>query len=159
MSLLDVGVALLLLVGLVGIVVPVLPGLLVMWAAVALWAFDTSTSTGWWVFGAITVIWLAGTVLQYAVPGRRMRAAGVATSTLIIGVAVGIVCAVLLPVVGFLVGFPLGIYLVERRRRGTHPAAWSSTKHALRAVVTTIGIELLTGILILAVWIVAVWRF
>lgn len=158
MSVIDVVAGLLVLVGLVGIVVPVIPGLFIVWVGVVLWVFETQTTAAWWVLGIATALFVAGMVLQYAVPGRRMRRAGVRTSTLVLGVVVGVVCAVLIPVVGFLVGFPLGIYLVERGRRGGHPQAWAALRQALRAVATTIGIELLTAVTIIGVWALAVWR-
>lgn len=158
MSVIDVVAGLLVLVGLVGIVVPVIPGLFIVWVGVVLWVFETQTTASWWVLGVATVLWVGGMVLQYAVPGRRMRRAGVRTSTLVLGVIVGIVFAVLIPVVGFLLGFPLGIYLVERSRRGGHAQAWAALTQALRAVATTIGIELLTAVAIIGVWALAVWR-
>lgn len=148
----------LVVIGLFGIVVPVIPGLLIVWAGVVLWVSEQQTTLAWWVLGIVTVLWIAGMVLQYAIPGRRMRRGGVRTSTLLLGVLVGIVAAIVLPVVGFLVGFPLGIYLVERTRRGGHQQAWAATKQALRGVITTIGIELMTAVAIIAVWALAVWR-
>ncbi len=149
----------LLVVGLFGIVVPVIPGLLLVWAAVVLWATEQQSTLGWVVLGICTVLFVGGWLLQYVVAGRRMRRAGVRTSTLLLGVLVGLVAAVVIPVVGFLAGFPLGIYLVERSRRGGHEQAFAATKQALRAVVTTIGIELLTALTIIAVWVGTVLFF
>ena len=47
-----------------------------------------------------------------------------------------------IPVVGFFIGFPLGVYLEERRRLGRHASAWRSTREALRAMGLSIVIEL-----------------
>jgi uncharacterized protein len=146
---------LLMLVGLIGIVIPVLPGLPLIWAGVLLWALETQDSA-WWTFGICTVVLAAGILLQYALPGKRMRAAGVRTSTLVVGVLVAIVAAFVIPVVGALAGFPLGIYLVELSRRGGHPQAWAATKQALRAVGYNILIELMAGLLIIAIWLASV---
>ncbi|CAN5760234.1 MAG: DUF456 domain-containing protein [Actinomycetota bacterium] len=145
--------ALFMLVGLVGIVIPVLPGLLVVWAGVLLWCLNEQSTTGWWLLGIVTVMYAVGLALQYAIPGKRMRLAGVSTWTLVIGVLVAVVFAFLIPIVGALLGFPLGIYLVERSRRGGHAQAWSATKHALRAVGVNILIDLATGLLIVATWV------
>src|SRR5690606_3587273 len=56
---------LLILVGLLGIVVPILPGLVLVLGAVLLWAWDTSTTLAWWVFGICAVLFVAGMALQY----------------------------------------------------------------------------------------------
>jgi uncharacterized protein YqgC (DUF456 family) len=148
--------ALLIIVGMVGIVVPVLPGLLLVLVAVLLWALDTGTTIGWWVFGLSAVLFAVGMALQYAVPGRRMRAAGVRRSTLVLAVLLGIVGFFVVPVVGAAVGFVLGIYLVELGHSHDRAGAWASTRAALRAVFLSMGIELLTAIAIATTWVAGV---
>jgi hypothetical protein len=153
---LDVVVALIMLVGLVGIVVPLLPGLLLVWAAVLVWAVEAQNPTGWVVLGIATTLALLGTLLQYLLPGRRMARAGVTTSSTVAGVALGVVGFFVIPVVGAFLGFALGIYLAERIKLGTHAAAWPSTKHALKAIALSMGIELLTGLAIITAWLIGV---
>ncbi|AXH95573.1 DUF456 domain-containing protein [Ornithinimicrobium avium] len=156
MSAMEVVVALLMVVGIVGIVVPVLPGLLLVVAGVVLWALDERSTTGWVVLAVALAIYAAGLVLQWLVPGRRMRRAGVATSTLLVGVVTAVIMAFVIPVVGLFVGFPLGIFLVSLARTRDHREALRATGHALRAVGTNILIELTTAFLIVAVWAVSV---
>lgn len=149
-------VAALMVVGLIGIVIPVLPGLLLILIGVLIWAFELQHEVAWWVMGISIALFLACMVLEFLIPGKRMRRAGVRTSTLVIGVLVAIVCAFLIPVAGALIGFPLGIYLVERGRRGGHAQAWSATKHALKAVGLNILIEGATAVIIIGLWVAAV---
>lgn len=148
--------ALLMLVGIVGIVVPVLPGFLLVLAGVFVWAFDTGTTTSWVVFGVCALIWLAGVILQYLLPGRRMKREGVGTSTLLLAVVLGIVAMFFIPVIGFIVGFVGGIFLVEYGRSRTPAQAWTRTKTALKGVLHSMGIELLAAILIVVIWVVTV---
>jgi uncharacterized protein YqgC (DUF456 family) len=148
--------ALLILVGMVGIVVPVVPGLLLVLAAVLLWALDTSSALGWWVFAVSAVLYLAGLGLQYAVPGRRLREAGVRRSTLVLAVLLGIVGFFVIPVVGAAVGFVGGIYLVEMGHARDRYAAWASTRAALKAVFLSMGIELLAAVAIAVTWVAGV---
>lgn len=148
--------AVLILIGLVGIVVPVLPGLLLVLGAVLLWAWEVSTPLGWWVFGISAALYAGGVALQYLVPGRRMRQAGVRTSTLALAVALGVVGFFVVPVVGAAVGFVLGIYLVEHGRSRDARTAWNATKTALKAVFLSVGIELLAGLAITTTWVAGV---
>jgi uncharacterized protein YqgC (DUF456 family) len=148
--------ALLIAIGMVGIVIPVIPGLLLCLGAVLLWAWDAGTTLGWWVFGVCAVLYLAGVALQYAVPGRRMRAAGVRRSTLVLAVLLAIVGFFVIPVVGAIVGFVGGIFLVELGHSRTKTAAWASTKSALKAVAMSMGIELVAGFAIAVTWVVGV---
>jgi uncharacterized protein YqgC (DUF456 family) len=149
-------VGLIMLVGLIGIAVPVLPGLLLVWAAVLLWASETDMTVAWVVFGVATALALAGFLLQYLLPGRRMRRAGVKTSTTMAAAALAVVGFFVIPVVGAFLGFALGIYAVERVKLGTHRAAWASTKQALKAIGLSMGIELLTGLAIAGTWVIGV---
>ncbi len=149
-----IGVAI--VVGLVGIVVFVVPGLLIVWAAVLVWALFEQTLLAWGVLAVATVVALAGTVVKYLLPGQRMRDAGVPGRSIVLGAVLGFVGFFLIPVVGLFIGFILGIFLAERIRLGGHGGAWPSTVHALKAVGLSILIELLAGLLIAASWGLAV---
>lgn len=147
---------LIIVLGLLGVVVPVIPGLIVALGGVLVWAVDLGTTTGWIVFAICCALYAAALVLQFLIPGRRMKAAGIATSTLFIGLLVGIVGFFVVPVIGGPLGFVLGIYLVEYAHSRDGQRAWTSTKAALRGVLHSMGIELCAGLLILTTWIVGV---
>jgi uncharacterized protein YqgC (DUF456 family) len=149
-------VGLAILVGLLGVLVPVLPGLLLCWAAVLVWALVERTVAAWVVLGVASALLVVSQVVKYVVPGRRMRAAGVPWRTLATGGALAIVGFFVIPVVGALIGFVAGVYGAERLRLGTHEAAWPSTVHALKAVGLSVLIELGAGLLMAAAWLVAV---
>jgi hypothetical protein len=71
-------------------------------------------------------------------------------------VVLAIVGFFVIPVVGFFIGFPLGVYLEESRRLGRHAAAWDSTREALRAMGLSILIELTATALAAGVWLAVV---
>ncbi len=149
--------ALFMVVGLIGVVLPVLPGLLLVWVGVLLWTLAEDAGAAWWVLGVVTALYAVGVVVEYMVPGQRMRRAGVRTGTLVLAVLLAIVLGILIPVVGALLGFPLGIYLVQRARRGSHEEAVRATGHALRAIGLNIVIELGTALLMITTWVLALW--
>jgi uncharacterized protein len=149
-----VGIAI--LVGLVGVVVPAVPGLLLVWGAVLVWALVERTTAAWAVLAAATVLVAVSQVVKYLVPGRRMRAAGVPTVSLAAGGLLGAVGFFVIPVVGAFLGFVLGVYLAERLRLGNHALARSSTRHALKAVGLSILIELGAGLLVAGAWLATV---
>jgi uncharacterized protein len=153
MALTDLLVGLTVLVGLVGIVVPVLPGSMLIMGAVLVWALVASTSAAWVVLGVTTVLLVLGAGVKYVVPGRRLNTVGVPHRTLVIGVLVGIVGFFVIPVVGLLVGFVLGVYLSESQRVGPDLAR-PSTIAALRAVGLSMLIELAAGLLAALTWLV-----
>jgi hypothetical protein len=147
----EVLVALAVAVGLVGVVVPVLPGALLVLGAILVWALTEATSTGWVVFAVATSFIALGSIVKYAVPGRRLKESGIPGSTLVLGGLMGVVGFFVIPVIGLLIGFVLGVYLAELRRLGS-VAAWPATKHAVRAVGVSILIELVATLLAAATW-------
>lgn len=144
---------LLVVAGLLGIVVPVLPGLVVVLAGVLLWAVLTATPLAWGLFAACVVVALAGYALQYLLPGRRMKERGVGTSTLALAVVAGVVGFFIVPVVGALLFFVLAIFVVESSRSRDRGLAWTRTKHAMVAVAQSVGIELVAGLVIAGLYV------
>jgi uncharacterized protein YqgC (DUF456 family) len=140
------------LVGLVGIVVPVLPGTLLILVAVLVWAALVGGTTAWAVAAVASLLLVVGGVVKYTVPGRRLKTAGVPNSTIVVGGLLGIVGFFAIPVVGLFVGFIGGVYLAELRRLG-HPQAWPSTVAALKATGLSILIELAAGLLAASVFV------
>ncbi|MGA7271567.1 MAG: DUF456 domain-containing protein [Acidimicrobiia bacterium] len=148
-------VGLLLLLGVAGTVLPILPGLALELGAVFVWALVEGTPLAWAIAVAALAIAAAGTVVKYLVPGRRLKAAGIPRVTLYFAGGLAIVGFFVVPVVGAPLGFVLGVYLAERRRVGPGQA-WPSTTRSLQAVALSVGIELAAGLLVLGLWLAAV---
>jgi uncharacterized protein YqgC (DUF456 family) len=143
-------------VGIVGVVVPVLPGAVLVWVAIAVWAVVVGSATAWAVLAVATLLIAGGQVVKLLVPGRRLREAGVPRRSILVGLVLAGVGFFVVPVVGFFLGFPLGIYGAERRRLRGHDAAWRSTRQALRALGLSMVIELSATVLAAGVWLAAV---
>lgn len=145
--------AVLVAVGIVGIVLPILPGLVLVVAGVGVWAVARGDVVAWTVLGAVVAIAVAGSVVKYLAPGRRLRDSGVPGRTIAAGAVLGVIGFFVIPVVGLFIGFVLGVYLAELARLGRHESAWPSTRQALAAVGWSIVIEMATGLLAAAVWV------
>jgi uncharacterized protein YqgC (DUF456 family) len=139
--------SLMIIVGIIGIVVPVLPGVVLCWGGVLLWALlGDAGPVRWVVLGVATVLAILGTVVKYAWPGRNLKRAGVPNLSLFAGGVLGIIGFFVIPVVGLVIGFVLGVFLAEQLRLRDRREAWPSTKHALKATGLSMLIELATGI-------------
>lgn len=154
MDLVAIGVGLAILVGLVGIVLPVLPGSAIIAVAVLVWAIDTG-GWAWAVFAAVVVLLAAGWSASYLVPGRKVASSGVPRSTFVVAGLAGVVGFFVLPVLGLLVFFPAGLYLMEYRRLRDPSAAWASAWLAIRMTALGMLIELGLALLAAATWLVA----
>ena len=146
------------LIGVVGVIVPMLPGLLLAWAGVLAWALLSDRGWGKWVvLGIASVLAAVAIVIKYAWPGRNLKRSGVPNRSLIVGGVLGLIGFFVIPVVGLVIGFILGIWLAERIRLNSFAAAWPSTKQALRAAGLAMLIELGAALLVAAVWLAGVF--
>ncbi|WP_212753732.1 DUF456 family protein [Nakamurella aerolata] len=151
---LTVVVGVVMLLGLLGVAVPLLPGLALIAAAALWWTLADGPSAGHWVvFAVIVVVWGVGFALKYAVPAKRTTASGAVGSSLLLAALLGVVGLFVIPVIGAPVGFVLGIYLAELRRQRSSGAAWRSTKAALTGIALGMLIEFCAGALMIGVWV------
>ena len=149
-------VAVAIAVGLVGILVPLLPGTLLVWAAIAVWSFVEATTAAWVVLGVATALLGAGVLIKYLWPARRMKAADIGGRTMAAGAVLGIIGFFAIPVAGLLVGFVLGVVLAELAQRRDRRRAWASTVHAVKGVALSVGVEFMAALLATAAWVVGV---
>lgn len=149
-------VALAIAVGLVGILVPLLPGTLLIFLAVLVWAIVEPQASAWIVLGIVTALLGASVAAKYLWPVQRMRAAEVGTWSVAAGAVLGVIGFFVVPVVGLALGFVLGIFLAELLARRNQRLAWASTVHAIKGVALAVGIELAGGLLAAATWLVGV---
>jgi uncharacterized protein len=156
MSTATVLAAVLIVVGLAGVVIPLLPGPILIWVGIALWSFERSDLAGWTILVVATAVLAVGLVAKYAFPGRRLREAGVPWITLAFGTLLGVIGFFVIPLFGLPIGFVLGIYLAEFSRLGSHAAAWPSTRQAVTAVGLSMLIEFGSGLLAAAIWLAGV---
>lgn len=146
MTLVEVVCAVVILIGLMGIVVPVIPGVLLIAGALVVWAYDTGAGLAWGIAWSGLVMLAIGFVVKYLVPHRRLKNAGVPRRTIVLGAVLGIVGFFVIPVLGLFIGFIGGVWLAESHRLG-RSQAWPSTKTALKAMGLSILIELGSGLL------------
>jgi uncharacterized protein YqgC (DUF456 family) len=149
-------VALVIAVGLIGIVVPLLPGVLLVYGAILVWAVAEHTVASWVTLAIVTVLLAATTAVKYSWPMRRMHRADVPSSSLLAGAVLGIVGFFVLPVLGLVLGFVMGVYLAELLHRRDQRLAWASTVHAIKGVALSVGVELAGALGVTAIWLGAV---
>jgi len=140
-------------VGLVGIVLPLLPGTLLIAGAVVLWALAVGEVAGWAAAVVALLVLAAGTVVKYLLPGRHLKTQGIPNRTLALGGVLGVVGFFVVPVVGLPLGFVLGVYLSEAHRLG-FDAAWPATWTTIKAVGASMLIELAAGLVAALAWFV-----
>ncbi|MER5362200.1 DUF456 domain-containing protein [Streptomyces sp. NPDC002785] len=151
-----VAVGLVMLLGLVGVLVPGVPGQAIVWAAVLWWALTDMTPAAWGVLIGATALLLLNQALKPLLPPRRPRESGAPRKTLMLGGAGAIVGFFVVPVVGGIAGYVGAIYGAERLRLGSRGAGWASVRSVMRATGCSVLVELYACLLATGAWLGAV---
>lgn len=149
-------VGVVMVIGLGGVILPLLPGLLLIWAAALGYGFAVGwSSLGVAVMVVLSVIVVASLIASVLVP-RRAAADSGASGWSQLGALVGAVIGFfVIPVFGVIVGALVGLLLVEYLRTDDWGAAWVATKGTARGFGVSILIDLALGMVMMLVW--AVW--
>ena len=125
--------AVLLAVGCLGIVVPVLPGSILVVVGLVVWALTVQAAEGWVVLVLGSVLAIAGMSASAVLTGTRLKRRQIPNRSLLYA-AVG-------AVVGLFVGFAAGLLLTETARQRDFRTALASSGAALKALGLGIVVE------------------
>lgn len=142
--------------GLAGIVVPVLPGLPLVLGGLLVWAIVGGHWLGWVALVVGVLVSVAAWVLMYYLPGKRLQAAGVPNRVILVAALAGIIGFFVIPVLGLPLFFVAAVYLQETLRHGDARSSLPSTWQAVLAYGLSILIELTAGMVAATAWLVAV---
>ena len=141
------------LVGIVGLLIPVFPGLVIMWlAALGYGIFTGFDVAGGVIFAILPVLMLAGSLGDNLLIGATARKGGVAWRSIIWALVAGIVGTIIFPPIGGLIGAPLVALLLEYERTRD----WPTARQAVFGLATGYGlayfIRLGVGFLMMVLW-------
>jgi len=160
--LLDTFTLFVLLVGLIGLAVPVFPGLVIMWLGTLLYALIQSsagkmTTWDWVLFGIITVLMIGGSIVDNIIIARKMRDHYIPWSSILLAFAAGIIASLFFtPLIG-LVAAPVGLFVAELRRRQNRDEAWQSTRAYMIGWGWAFGVRFMIGLIITGLWMLWAW--
>ncbi|WP_329024557.1 DUF456 domain-containing protein [Streptomyces sp. NBC_00690] len=149
-------VGLVMVLGLVGVMVPGVPGRWLVWAAMLWWSLHEQSGLAWVLLVASTALFLVDQVVVWLLPTRRLRGVGITRRMAVFAGAGAVLGFVLLPVIGAVPGFIGGIYGTERQRLGGHGQAMAATRQVMRAAGTSVLVELFACLMVVGAWLGAV---
>jgi len=132
-TLLELLTFLALLTGLFGLLIPVFPGLTVMWIATLVYAVIQSiagnmTWVGWLLFALVTALMIGGNIVDNIIIAKHMRDKDIPWSSILLSFAAGIIVSLFLTPLAGIVASPLGLFLAEWRRIKDKQSALANTK-------------------------------
>jgi hypothetical protein len=154
-GMLTVVAGVLMLVGLLGIFLPFVPDVLLIWGA----SLGYGLLVGWgesgpWLFGLITLLGLLAAAAEAWASGAGAYKAGASPWSILAGLAGGVAGFFLLPPLGMVIGLLAGTFLVEYLRR-------KDAKQAARAMVgmglgygVSFVVKLIFGLAMIGAWLI-----
>lgn len=146
------------LVGLVGLIVPIFPGIVVIWLATMVYGIVVGFSTvGIIIFVVLTVLMIAGTMADNFLMAAGSRTGGASWWTIAAGLLAGTIGTIVFPPFGGLIAAPLVILLIEFLRVREINQAWRATGGLVVGWGMSFFVRLGIGILMLLLWLL--WAF
>ncbi|HSF83514.1 MAG TPA: DUF456 domain-containing protein [Anaerolineales bacterium] len=147
------------LVGLFGLVVPIFPGTVIIWLAALGYGLVTGFGTlGTVLFVIITLLMLAGTIVDNLFMGAGARKGGASWLTIGIALLAGVLGTLFFPPLGGLIAAPLAVLLLEAYRTRSLEKGWQ----ALRGLAAGWGMSFLVrfgiGLVMMLLWWLWVWK-
>jgi hypothetical protein len=151
-----------LLISWAGLLIPVFPGLLVMWLATLTYAVVQQLAGrmnwgDWLLFALITLFAVGGGIVDNIIIASKMRGHEIPWRSILLALLAGLVASVFFtPIIGILAS-PLTLYLVETRRFHDRKKGMDSARMYMIAWGWAFAAVFSVGGLIVVVWML--WAF
>ena len=146
------------LVGVAGIIIPVLPGSVLVGVSLLAWAIWGGAGTlGWVIFAVAMVFVAAGMTAGAVLTGRKLKQHAIPSRSVVVALAAGVVGMFVIPVVGLFAGFAAGLLVSEFLRTRNFPTAARSSWAALKATGLGMLAEFGLACLAASTWLIGVW--
>jgi hypothetical protein len=150
------------LVGLFGMIIPIFPGIMVIWLSALFYAVletlaGKMDAWGWLLFALITVLMVIGSLIDNVIMTRKLRETGTPWSSITIGFVAGLVSSLFLTPFAALLTTPLALYLAEYYRLRDGRAAFASAKSWLIGFSWSLAALFAIGAVMIGLWLLWAW--
>jgi uncharacterized protein YqgC (DUF456 family) len=143
------------LVGLFGLIVPVFPGIMVIWLAALGYGVATGfTTLGWVLFAVITVLFITGALIDNVLMSAKAHKEGAAWSSLILGVLAGILGTIFFPPIGGLIAAPVVVLVLEYIRQRDFKKALLTLRGLAIGWGSAFVVRFFIGAAMIGIWLV-----
>jgi uncharacterized protein len=143
------------IVGLFGLIVPIFPGITVIWLAALGYGLVTRfTTLGWVMFATITILAIVGMLIDNILMSAKAHKEGAAWSSLALGMLGGIVGTILLPPAGGILVAPLVVLLVEYLRQRDINKALVTVRGLLIGWGASFVVRFFIGLAMIGLWLI-----
>ncbi|SDR73312.1 hypothetical protein SAMN04487764_0463 [Gillisia sp. Hel1_33_143] len=149
----------LLIVGILGSFLPVLPGVPVSWLGLLVFFLAPSIEMNYWFLGITLIIAIVIFILNLAVPAMGTKKYGGSRSGMI-GATIGLVVGLIAPIpFGILIGPFIGAFVGEIVNKSNSKSALRAAYGSFLGLVASSVMEFLVSLAFLILYVYKVWEF
>lgn len=149
---------LVMVIGLFGLVIPIFPGIIVIWLAALAYGLVAGFGTlGGWMFVLITLLAIGGMLVDNVLMGAGAKKSGASWAGMGVALLGFLAGALIIPVVGGLLLGPLALFAFEYYRQRNRTQALATVKGLAAGWGLSFLARFGLGVLMIVLW--AVWAF
>jgi uncharacterized protein YqgC (DUF456 family) len=151
-----------LLLGLFGLLIPVFPGLTVMWIATLFYAIiqasmGNMTWVGWVLFTLITLLMIGGNIVDNIIIAKHMLDKSIPWSSILWSFAGGIIASIFLTPIAGMIAAPVSLYAAELYRLKDKQMALDNTKAWMTGWGWSLAARFGIGVVMIIFWAIWAW--
>ena len=146
---------LVMLLGLLGLIVPIFPGLVIIWLAAlafALIKLSTMTTLGWFLFGIITILAVVGSLADNVLMGAKALEYGASKRSIFLTLVIAVGVSLFLSPIGGLISAPFSLYFLEKANGHTKEEAMNITKGLMTGWGWAFVVRFGLGVVMIVLW-------
>jgi uncharacterized protein len=153
---------LVLLTGLAGLLIPIFPGLTVMWLGTLVYAIVQALDhrmnwVDWLLFTLITLLMIGGNIIDNIIIAKHVREKQVPWSSILLAFAAGIIVSIIFTPVAGMIASPAGLFLAEWRRLKDKGSAFVNTRAWMTGWGWSIAARIGIGVVMVIFWGLWAW--
>ena len=139
--------------GLIGLIVPIFPGLVIIWlAALGFGLISGFTTGGWVLFSIITLLAVVGSLADNVLMGAKALEYGASKRSIFLTLLIAIGVSLFLSPIGGLLSAPISLYLLEKNNGHTQEEAWAITRGLMTGWGWAFVVRFGLGIVMIVLW-------
>jgi uncharacterized protein YqgC (DUF456 family) len=151
-----------LLAGLVGLLIPIFPGLTIMWLSTLFYAVVEASKgkmiwVDWMLFVFITLLMVGGNIIDNIIIAKHVREKNVPWSSILLAFAAGIIVSLFFTPLAGMVASPAGLFLAEWNRLKERDIALANTKAWMTGWGWAVAARLGIGVVMILFWGLWAW--
>lgn len=148
----------LMLFGLLVLLIPILPGLVIIWAvALGYGIFAGFTTLGWVMFAIMTVLMVVGSFADNVLMGTTAHKEGAPWWVVLVALVAAVAGNFLLPIVGGFLAALATLFLLEWARLKDARLAFNSMRGLVLGCGWAVAIRFIMGMVMIGLWLIWAW--